>query len=239
MIGWLSGWLKEIVLIILLASFVDLLLPNNSFQRYVRTVLGLFIILALLTPFLTLFRQHWDEQKLVATVESLNQESRTLYGTTATAMRPLSAIMQEAERLRQGDQAETVRLMEQQLATELQKTIGGETNARVKRVSVQVATENDGSIRMKQMQVVLDDIESLPADAKPTDTEQRSRPIAKIEPVMIDIQAGVSKPKPNGAALTSEQQKTKQRVYDLLNRQWQLSRDQVTLVYEAELTQGR
>lgn len=47
---WLGGWLKELVLIVLLASFVDMILPSRSMERYVKLVLSLLILLTLLSP---------------------------------------------------------------------------------------------------------------------------------------------------------------------------------------------
>lgn len=49
---FISGWLKGIVLIILFASFMDLLLPSSAMQKYVKLVIGLIIIVAMLTPLL-------------------------------------------------------------------------------------------------------------------------------------------------------------------------------------------
>ncbi|MED4609729.1 stage III sporulation protein AF, partial [Paenibacillus validus] len=53
---FLSGWLKSVVLVILIATFVDLLLPNQSMQRYVKTVISMFLLLTLLQPLLSLLR---------------------------------------------------------------------------------------------------------------------------------------------------------------------------------------
>jgi stage III sporulation protein AF len=49
-VTWLGSWLKELVLIVLLASFVDMILPSRSMERYVKLVLSLLILLTLLSP---------------------------------------------------------------------------------------------------------------------------------------------------------------------------------------------
>ena len=56
MLEWLSDWLKQILAVVLLASVVDLLMPGKSFHRYMRFVLGLLILLAMLGPVLKLVR---------------------------------------------------------------------------------------------------------------------------------------------------------------------------------------
>ncbi|SDM80595.1 stage III sporulation protein AF [Fictibacillus solisalsi] len=49
---FLTDWISNIVLIILLSVIVDLLLPNNGFQKYIKMVVGLLLILAILNPLL-------------------------------------------------------------------------------------------------------------------------------------------------------------------------------------------
>ena len=47
-------WVKNVVLIILFANFIELLLPNNKFRNYVRVVIGFFVILVIIVPVLEL-----------------------------------------------------------------------------------------------------------------------------------------------------------------------------------------
>lgn len=50
MLLMLTAWVKNIIFIVLFASFLELLLPSNSMQRFVRVIMGLFIMLAILGP---------------------------------------------------------------------------------------------------------------------------------------------------------------------------------------------
>ncbi len=43
-------WIKSIIYVVLFASFLELLLPNSSMQRFIRVIMGLFILLAILNP---------------------------------------------------------------------------------------------------------------------------------------------------------------------------------------------
>jgi stage III sporulation protein AF len=58
----ISIWLKQVVLLVLLATFIDMLLPNQALSRYVKLVMGLLIILAILNPILAILtdRFHWE-----------------------------------------------------------------------------------------------------------------------------------------------------------------------------------
>ncbi|PTX53920.1 stage III sporulation protein AF [Melghirimyces profundicolus] len=86
----LSGWLKQIVILVLVATFIDLLLPNNSMERYVKLVMGLLIIMAILSPLFQLVRQDLNLTNL-AFEQAGNEESR---------LASLSAIRQNSEKLK-------------------------------------------------------------------------------------------------------------------------------------------
>lgn len=51
---------KSILVIIMLAAFLEIVLPRSDMKRYVNLVIGLFVILAVLNPFLTLINKGLD-----------------------------------------------------------------------------------------------------------------------------------------------------------------------------------
>ncbi|MGG1573685.1 stage III sporulation protein AF [Fictibacillus sp. NRS-1165] len=59
--NFLTDWISNIVLIILLAVIVDLLIPNSSFQKYIKMVVGLLLILAILNPILKIAGSNVDK----------------------------------------------------------------------------------------------------------------------------------------------------------------------------------
>jgi len=61
---WLTLWLKKIILLVLLAAFLDLILPNTNLQKYVKMVMGLIILLTVLTPLFSVFSISPDELAL-------------------------------------------------------------------------------------------------------------------------------------------------------------------------------
>lgn len=54
--GWITGWIKNIVFVTLFATFFELLLPSSKMKQFVRVVLGLFIMLAIIHPAIELVR---------------------------------------------------------------------------------------------------------------------------------------------------------------------------------------
>jgi stage III sporulation protein AF len=60
-VGFLTDWITNIILFILLATVIDMLLPNSSMQKYTKLVIGLLLIVIILTPILKLFSTDMDE----------------------------------------------------------------------------------------------------------------------------------------------------------------------------------
>lgn len=58
MLAAVSDWLRHLVFLILLAVLVELVLPDNSLQKYARAVFGLLIMLSMLNPLRVLFATH-------------------------------------------------------------------------------------------------------------------------------------------------------------------------------------
>lgn len=50
MLDVISDLVRNIAIIILFAIFIEMLLPNNDMSRYLQLVMGLFILIAILTP---------------------------------------------------------------------------------------------------------------------------------------------------------------------------------------------
>ncbi|MCM3797178.1 stage III sporulation protein AF [Caldibacillus thermoamylovorans] len=64
---FLTSWITNIILFILLAVIVELLLPQTGLQKYVKMVLGLLLIIIFLTPVFKLFSVDIDNLLNTAT----------------------------------------------------------------------------------------------------------------------------------------------------------------------------
>lgn len=59
--GFLTEWITNIIILVLLAGVIELLLPGNQFQSYIKMVIGLLILLAMLSPLFKLLNSDMDQ----------------------------------------------------------------------------------------------------------------------------------------------------------------------------------
>lgn len=69
----ISSWITNILLLILFATILELLLPNSSTHRYVKLVVGLMLLVAMLQPVLSIFQK--DPEKLMEQMDMWEEES--------------------------------------------------------------------------------------------------------------------------------------------------------------------
>jgi stage III sporulation protein AF len=237
MITWLSAWLKEIILAVMLAAFVDMLLPSSSFQRYVKTVLSLFILLVILQPIANLLHTGRDTAPdLLAAAANAGKQAGQ-----ADGMKSLQSILREAENWRTDDRKKTERLLAAQIESELVHALPEETPVRLYEVDLDMTYDNNGTPQIQKMRVVLDSIDETIDSARagssgPGVTRSGIRP---VEPVHIEIRLGGREAGMEDAGLAENMENAKQRIYELLTREWMLKKNQVEILYKSELQKAR
>lgn len=70
---FLTEWITNILLFIILAAIVELLLPQTSLQKYVKMVIGLLLITIILSPIFKLFSS--DIEDLLKSATSIFDEN--------------------------------------------------------------------------------------------------------------------------------------------------------------------
>lgn len=66
MIAALTGWIKGIIYIVLFAAFLEFLLPSGQMRKFIRVIIGLFIMLAVLNPIVTILGRGQTDELLPA-----------------------------------------------------------------------------------------------------------------------------------------------------------------------------
>ncbi|QSO53326.1 stage III sporulation protein AF [Alicyclobacillus curvatus] len=94
----LGGWLRQLILIIFLAILADFLLPTKAMQKYVRVVMGLAVIAAMLQPMMPLFHGGWANQLAdKATSEILGSPQATNVGIAGYDISSLKQQLQKEQ----------------------------------------------------------------------------------------------------------------------------------------------
>lgn len=164
MLDWLSGWLRSIITIILLAAIVDLLLPNKAMQRYARLVVGLIVLLTILSPLIRLFSGNFNDR----VEDSMNAWERA-GASTNVQMPTLQQISKEAQRLSNERLRQAASLAERELANAMEQEIDGRLGSQGTVASVKLSEDGKSIVSVLVTIAAPSEDETSGEEAQPTD----------------------------------------------------------------------
>ncbi|GAE31871.1 stage III sporulation protein AF [Halalkalibacter hemicellulosilyticus] len=171
----LTGWLTTIILIILLATILELMLPNSHMQRYVKLVVGLLLLVAMLQPLLSIFTEDVDEWLVSLSVQ-----------TDETEKVVQEAINLQKKEIELGQRAYISEQMAVQLENQVKDELREGYDLEIARVEVELLWEGE----LETIQDAIDSLEVIHTFVYTELEEEQSESDASVEavqPIRIDI----------------------------------------------------
>lgn len=227
MMAYIGEWVKHIVLLILIASFLDLLLPNGHMRRYVKMVVGLLIIMLILSPILDLMKI--DQDRIMSAIEELfdHEQERIDY-----------RIDEHKQNIEELQKEAIIEEVEKKWADQLTQSLEEQFSIQV--VEVNVELQRNGEDVEKVTIVAYDDDAQQTSNSDSVDGEA----VQPVQPVQIDVsgQTNAESGQENDASL-KDSQKSSQRASQSRSRdelkiedkvltyfldKWNISEDKIT-----------
>ncbi|HAU32170.1 MAG TPA: stage III sporulation protein AF, partial [Desulfotomaculum sp.] len=123
---------QNLIVIIMLAVFLEMLLPQSDLRRYIRLVMGLLIIVAVLQAVSSLAKSNWRQ--------ALPEQA---IGAESTGFPSLSEITAAGENLNKDQRAQAQEKYRQSLARQVSALVGVRSDVEVVSTEVQIYDEPD------------------------------------------------------------------------------------------------
>ncbi|GED66527.1 hypothetical protein BRE01_02290 [Brevibacillus reuszeri] len=215
---WLTLWLKKIILLVLLAAFLDLILPNTTLQRYVKMVMGLILLLTIISPVFSLFSL--SQEDIAFRLDRYQQQLN----------KPADAEWKRITDKLLGQQNEQMTAyVQNQVAAGVKARVKEAYGVEVQDVAVTVNTQNPDEPKLAKIELVLGEPkEDKPNGQVPIET------VKPIQPVEITVGEKVEeKPKQEMAASAQQNNPMLAQISNDIAMQWGLAKDQVVVVDES------
>lgn len=193
---WLGGWLRELILVVLMAAFVEMLLPGKSMERYARLVLSLLVLLTMLSPIVSLLKG--DAAKELSVALGQQEQQGGLLSGAGRGAGELEQILADGRMLAAGAKEQGLQLAAEEVAGQMQEQVAGSTGLQGIKVTVKLGLSKASGLGGEEVPVITAVTVSLPAGAGQaggtesgrTDSPSGSEPI-RIEPVVpVQVQIG-------------------------------------------------
>lgn len=164
----LQNLVRNLAVILLLASFLEMLLPNKSMKGFVKLVMGLFVISAILTPITSLLGMTletgipaWTESSYQDLPVLASGEEGEAIGTNAVQEQYKSIVINQVKALTVGIEG----IRDLQVNVELAEGSGGLTDIpRINQIYIRLYTEGQG---IKPIEEVVIDMNEPRSDKEP------------------------------------------------------------------------
>ncbi|WP_328701105.1 stage III sporulation protein AF [Aquibacillus kalidii] len=206
-IEWLTGWVTQIILFILLAMIIELLLPNSSMKKYINMVVGLLLILIFLQPLFQLFNVDIDD---------VMKEAMPILDTTSEEENMKNLIELKKSEIQASQAAYVVEEMAVQMEKQAEEGLREKYGVNIQDISLQFKEKDN---------IDLENLENIEIVLNQNQDQNQTESQGTVEEVVIDIGEEQLNDENQSTQLTKE-------VKNYLHDSWQLTNQQITILWE-------
>ena len=200
--NFITEWVTNIILFILLATVVDMLLPNSTFQKYAKMVAGL-LITVILTPVFKLISSDFED---VFTASAMGQpEQKNMNNSIELKKREIQASLDEY----------TLNKMAVQLKEDANEELIANYGMEINSIQLSIDKEKDVGFPANLTELVI----------HMKDSKDQNNVVEAVSPVRIDTQ------QPLLDKDESKQMDT-ESIISFLSEKWEVRDDAIVIMYE-------
>ena len=171
MIEFLSSWVKNLGIIIVIVSILEMLLPNNKTKKYIKIVFGVFIIFNIISPLI--------KEKEVFSIENFDLNEFSNNFETSNNINENEAVNQETMDKRIGE------LYKKELEKDITKKLE-DKGYKVKNIKASVTIGSKEETKIDKIEIDLEKEEEKQNKEK-ENNNMENKIVEEIEKIKINI----------------------------------------------------
>ena len=170
MIEFLSSWVKNLGIIIVIVSILEMLLPNNKTKKYIKIVFGVFIVFNIISPLI--------KEKEVFSIENFDLNEFSNNFETSNNINENEAVNQETMDKRIGE------LYKKELEKDITKKLE-DKGYKVKNIKASVTIGSKEETKIDKIEIDLEKEEKQNKETENNNMENKI--VEEIEKIKINI----------------------------------------------------
>lgn len=207
--AFISEWVMQIILFILIGTILELLIPNNGLKKYIHIVIGLLLLLILAKPILHIFQ--------IDVTTELERMERAVFEDSNTLSESKSALENQKKDIQAEQDAYIWSEVKLQMMKEANPILNEQYATQVTDIQFSFAEEKmDKDDNLNEVTVIL------------TTNEQDMTEKSVIQPIVIDTN-DANKQEEQSSRISSKQM---MEIRSKLEQIWGVNKEQIQLLWE-------
>ena len=172
MLEWFRSWATGIVIAVIIATIIEMILPNSTSKKYIKIIIGIFIVYTVISPVIGSFKG--EDLNNYIKVENYIQSSSNALQTNEVSDNAQSSIKKIYAQNLQNDLK--IKLKEKSyISNNINISISNDDKYNIERIDIKVDEKVTNSNQdEKQVKTIVDNIKAIKIKVKKDDSQNNA-----------------------------------------------------------------
>ena len=172
MLEWFKSWATGIVIAVIIATIIEMILPNSTSKKYIKIIIGIFIVYTVISPVIGSFKG--EDLNNYIKVENYIQSSSNALKTNEVSDNAQSSIKKIYAQNLQND-LKTKLKEKGYISNNINISISNDDKYNIERIDIKVDEKVTNSNQdEKQVKTIVDNIKAIKIKVKKDDSQNNA-----------------------------------------------------------------
>lgn len=172
MLEWFKSWATGIVIAVIIATIIEMILPNSTSKKYIKIIIGIFIVYTIISPVIGNFKG--EDLNNYIKVENYIQSSSNALQTNEVSDNAQSSIKKIYSQNLQND-LKTKLKEKGYISNNINISISNDDKYNIERIDIKVDEKVTNSNQdEKQVKTIVDNIKAIKIKVKKDDSQNNA-----------------------------------------------------------------
>lgn len=172
MLEWFKSWATGIVIAVIIATIIEMILPNSTSKKYIKIIIGIFIVYTIISPVIGSFKG--EDLNNYIKVENYIQSSSNALQTNEVSDNAQSSIKKIYAQNLQND-LKTKLKEKGYISNNINISISNDDKYNIERIDIKVDEKVTNSNQdEKQVKTIVDNIKAIKIKVKKDDSQNNA-----------------------------------------------------------------
>lgn len=172
MLEWFRSWATGIVIAVIIATIIEMILPNSTSKKYIKIIIGIFIVYTIISPVIGSFKG--EDLNNYIKVENYIQSSSNALQTNEVSDNAQSSIKKIYAQNLQND-LKTKLKEKGYISNNINISISNDDKYNIERIDIKVDEKVTNSNQdEKQVKTIVDNIKAIKIKVKKDDSQNNT-----------------------------------------------------------------